>query len=140
MGSAGGDALGDHQSTARIGVGGRRLMRRIGSLAVLLLLGTALLFPASPRAQSSTLPEPPRLYVETTYTAPSGRTLAVGAGGNFQAALNAAQRGAVITLGAGGTVEGSVACPVELGAGLSLTRTVALVSALPPPAVRLEPL
>ena len=108
-------------------------MRRIGSLAVLLLLGTALLFPASPRAQSSTLPEPPRLYVETTYTAPSGRTLAVGAGGNFQAALNAAQPGDVITLEAGATFVGPFVLPDKPGSGWIIIRTSAPDSSLPPP-------
>jgi hypothetical protein len=114
-------------------------MRRIGSPAVLLVLGAALLVPASPRAQSSTLPEPPRLSVDTTYTAPSGRTLAVGAGGNFQAALNAAQPGDVITLEAGATFVGPFTLPHKPGSGWIIIRTNAPDSSLPPPGARIDP-
>jgi len=46
-------------------------------------------------------PEPPHFDVDTTYVEPSGRTLAVRAGGDLQAALNNARPGDVITLEAG---------------------------------------
>jgi len=43
-------------------------------------------------------PELPQLYVGTTYLQPSGRTIAVRAGGDLQASLNGARPGDVITL------------------------------------------
>src|SRR5438876_2755694 len=42
-------------------------------------------------------PEAPQRTVDTTYVPPTGRTIAVPAGGDFQAALNRAQPGDVIT-------------------------------------------
>ena len=47
------------------------------------------------------LPELPRTSIDTTYVPPTGRTITVPAGGDFQAALHAAQPGDVITLAAG---------------------------------------
>ena len=43
-------------------------------------------------------PEPPRVFLDTTLVAPTGTTITVSAGGDLQAALNAAQPGDVITL------------------------------------------
>jgi hypothetical protein len=40
----------------------------------------------------------PRAFVDTTYPAPTGQFIDVPAGGNLQAALNAAQPGDTITL------------------------------------------
>ena len=48
-------------------------------------------------------PELPRRLVDTTYSPPSGRTIAVEKDGDFQAALDRAQPGDVITLEAGAT-------------------------------------
>src|SRR5882724_3539153 len=51
-------------------------------------------------------PESPRAYIDTTSVASPGRTIAIPSGGNFQAALAAAQPGEVITLAAGATYRG----------------------------------
>ena len=62
----------------------------------LFVLGLPLL-PTSIVARSEALPpEPPRVFLDTTLVAPSGRTIAVPAGGDFQGALNAALPGDVI--------------------------------------------
>ena len=53
------------------------------------------LFPAVVFAQP---PELPRVFIDTTLVSPSGNTIAVPAGGDFQAALNTAQPGDVIKL------------------------------------------
>ena len=37
-------------------------------------------------------PALPRVYIDTTYMSPTGKTIAVAVGGNFQAALVAATR------------------------------------------------
>jgi uncharacterized protein (TIGR03437 family) len=56
-------------------------------------------------------PELPRVYLNTAYVEPTGRTIAVAAGGNFQTAINQAQPGDVITLQAGATFTGNFTLP-----------------------------
>ncbi|HTD47904.1 MAG TPA: hypothetical protein VK881_11620, partial [bacterium] len=46
------------------------------------------LFPAPFAAQAQVSPALPQTYLNTTYAPPSGNTLTVPAGGDFQAALN----------------------------------------------------
>src|SRR5262245_41311219 len=43
-------------------------------------------------------PEPPRVFLDTTYVAPAGKTINVAAGGDVQAAINQARPGDVIML------------------------------------------
>jgi hypothetical protein len=47
--------------------------------------------------------ELPRVFLDTTYAPPSGNLIPVSSGGDFQAALNAAQPGDIIELQAGST-------------------------------------
>ena len=56
----------------------------------------------------------PALY-PTTYIAPSGSTIVVGDGGDFQAALNSATPGDIITLNAGSTYSGHFSLPAKGG-------------------------
>src|SRR5260370_39435622 len=74
--------------------------------------------PAAP-ARAAT-PELPRSTVDTTYVAPTGATLVVAAGGNLQAALDAAQPGDVITLQARGPLTRSHSLPAQPRAGRGL--------------------
>jgi len=53
--------------------------------------------------EAATEPELPLLYVDTADAPSNGRTIAVPAGGDFQAALNIAAPGDVIALEAGAT-------------------------------------
>jgi IPT/TIG domain len=72
-------------------------------LALLLIgLSGLLAFPGAAEGQA-TGPELPRVLLDTHYVPPTGATINVGAGGNFQAALNAAQPGDTIVLEAGAT-------------------------------------
>jgi hypothetical protein len=84
-------------------------------------------------------PERPRLSVETAHPPATGRTIAVPAGGDFQAALNAAQPGDVITLEAGATFTGPFQLPAKSGSGWIVVRTSALDGKLPPPGTRVDP-
>src|SRR5262249_14876933 len=84
-------------------------------------------------------PERPRTTVDTTDVRPTGRTIAVPAGGNFQAALNAAQPGDVIALEAGATFRGPFTLPAKPGTGWIIVRTSAPDSSLPPPGTRVTP-
>jgi hypothetical protein len=107
----------------------------VGFLAVVSLLLVPVL---SPPPAASTMPEPPRLYVDTTPVAPLGRTIPVSAGEDFQAALNAAQAGDVILLEAGATFTGPFTLPNKAGSGWVMIRSSALGRNLPP-GTRVDP-
>jgi hypothetical protein len=103
----------------------------------LAFVGLACLLPGVGAVQA--LPELPRVYVDTTDVPPSGRTLAVPAGGDVQAALDQAQPGDVITLQAGATYQGPFWLPSKSGTGWIIVRTSAPDSSLPPPGTRISP-
>jgi uncharacterized protein (TIGR03437 family) len=84
-------------------------------------------------------PELPRVFINTKYAPPTGRTIAVAAGGDFQAAINQAQPGDVITLQAGTTYTGNFTLPAKPGSGWIVIRTSAPDSSLPPPGTRITP-
>src|SRR5215510_7922976 len=87
-------------------------------------------------------PEPPRVYLDTTYTPPKGRSIEVKAGGDFQAALNQARPGDAITLEAGATFTGNFTLPNKSGSGQSewiVVRSSAADSGVPPPGTRITP-
>src|SRR5882724_7935492 len=107
----------------------------VGGLAIgLLLPPTAMV--ASSEAQPLELP---RAFLDTTLVPPSGQTITVPAGGDFQAALNAAQPGDVITLQAGATFTGPFTLPNKAGTGWITVRTSAPDSSLPAPGTRVTP-
>lgn len=93
--------------------------------------------PASSRA-SGTLPVLPQTQVDTTLVAPTGRTLHVSSGGDFQAALNQAQPGDVIQLQAGAVFTGPFTLPAKAGDGWIRVESSAVAS-LPPPGTRVTP-
>ena len=76
-------------------------MRAMFSVAALVLPLAGLIVPLVVAAAERALP---RVYIDTTYVPPTGKTIAVAAAGNFQAALVAARPGDVITLAAGATL------------------------------------
>ena len=87
-------------------------------------------------------PEPPRVYLDTTYTPPKGRSIEVKAGGDLQAALNQAKPGDAITLEAGASFTGNFTLPNKSGSGQSewiVVRSSAADSSLPPPGARITP-
>jgi hypothetical protein len=61
----------------------------------------------------------------------SAATISVGAGGDFQAALNNARGGDVIMLAAGATFRGPFELPANSGSGYITIRTSAADSSLP---------
>src|SRR5436190_13154796 len=92
--------------------------------ALFILITVSLTF-GSTEAQTSSAPELPRILLDTTYIAPTGNILNVTAGGNFQAALNAANPGDVIVLQAGATFSGNFILPNKPGSGWVIIRTSA---------------
>jgi hypothetical protein len=100
-------------------------------VAALALFGAAPTFPA----QS---PELPRVVLDTTYASPGGRQTSVPAGGDLQAALNAAQPGDTIILQAGATYTGNFTLPVKSGTAWIYVQSSAL-SSLPASGTRVAP-
>ena len=84
-------------------------------------------------------PAPPRVFLDTSYTPPSGRTITVAAGGDLQAALNSAQPGDVVALAPGATFQGNFTLPKKSGAGWIILRSAAADDKLPPPGTRVTP-
>ena len=68
-------------------------------------------------------PELPRSFLDTSYIAPTGQTIAVNAGGDLQSALNQAQPGDLILLQAGATFTGNFVLPNKNGTGWITVRT-----------------
>jgi hypothetical protein len=89
-------------------------------------------------AHARALPESPRVFVDTTGVAPTGRTIVVAAGGDLQAALDSAQLGDLIVLDAGATYTGNFLLPVKDGSGWITVQTNRL-DALPPAGTRVTP-
>ena len=84
------------------------------------------------------VPELPRVFIDTTYARPSGRTIPVNAGGNFQAALSSAQPGDTIVLQAGATFTGPFNLPRKGEGGWIYIQSSAY-QLLPPPGARVAP-
>jgi len=57
----------------------------------------------------------PKVFLNYSYPAVTGRTITVAAGGDFQAALNTAQRGDEIVLASGATFTGNYTLPAKSG-------------------------
>src|SRR5438132_2381406 len=112
----------------------------LGRLILLAAAAATLPGPRPPVAQAQpVLPAQPQVFLDTTYTPPSGQIIAVPAGGDVQAALNSANPGDVITLAAGATFTGPFVLPNKPGAGWIFVRSSAPASALPSPGVRIDP-
>ena len=101
-----------------------------------LVVGVAVL--AQPAGQPVP-PAPPRVFLDTSYHPPSGHTIAVRAGGDLQAALNAARLGDVITLEPGAVFRGNFALPNKTGSGWLIVRSGAPDDRLPAPGARVTP-
>jgi len=81
----------------------------------------------------------PEVQVDTTYPKAGGKTIAVAAGGNLQAALDAAGAGDVITLEAGATFTGPFSLPSKKIDGWIVVRTSAPDASLPARGTRIDP-
>src|SRR5215475_7767077 len=84
-------------------------------------------------------PEPPRVFLDTTYIAPAGKTINVAAGGDVQAAIDQARPGDVIELQAGETFTGNFRLPNKSGSEWIVIRSSAADADLPAPGTRITP-
>jgi len=80
-------------------------------------------------------PELPRVLVETAALPVTGKTIALRAGGNLQAALDTARPGDAITLPAGASFRGPFTLPKKAGDGWIVVQTEAALR-LPPAGTR----
>lgn len=94
--------------------------------------------PIVPPPAGETWAELPRVYLDTKIVPSTGATITVPAGGNLQAALNAAQPGDVIALANGATFSGTFALPNKAGANWITIRPASMVG-VPPEGVRMSP-
>jgi parallel beta helix pectate lyase-like protein len=84
-------------------------------------------------------PEPPRVFLDTTYVAPVGKTIKVMAGGSVQSAIDQARPGDVVMLAAGATFTGNFRLPDKSGSGWVVIRSSAADADLPTPGTRVTP-
>lgn len=103
-----------------------------GLRATAVALVTGEVIPEAPE----TRPELPRTYLDTRYSAPTGRTIRVASGGNLQAALDAAQPGDEVVLAAGAEFRGSFWLRRKPGSGWITIRSDVV---LPPEGTRVGP-
>ncbi len=91
--------------------------------------------PPPPGPTDPALPTP----LNTQYSAPTGNTINVPSGGNFQTALNNAQPGDEIVLAAGATYTGSFTLPVKSGSAWIIIRSSTPAANLPAEGQRMKP-
>jgi hypothetical protein len=112
----------------------RATQRPVARLRV--ALAAAWVMPAA--ALAAALPAPPQTF-DSSYVAPTGARLNVGAGGNLQTALNNAKPGDTIVLQAGATFRGPFTLPNNtVGSGWIYVVSSHLAN-LPPPGTRVSP-
>src|SRR5436309_12916502 len=102
-----------------------------GCIIVFLIVSCETALPSSGGDRESPDPTLPRVILDTRYTAPTGATIIVSAGAEFQAALNNVQPGDQIVLAAGAPYVGPVTLPVRSGAGRLIIRSSAPDATLP---------
>jgi hypothetical protein len=84
-------------------------------------------------------PELPRATVDVTMPTQTGRVISVPAGGNLQAALDAAQPGDVVSLAPGATYAGFFYLRPKTGNGVVVLRTGVSDAAIGAPGTRMTP-
>ncbi|MDX2039945.1 MAG: hypothetical protein SF097_01795 [Acidobacteriota bacterium] len=84
-------------------------------------------------------PELPRITLNTDYVLPTGKVIPVNAGGDFQAALNRALPGDVISLKAGAVFKGNFILPPKRGTGWIVIRSSTPDAEFPSPGTRVSP-
>ena len=92
-------------------------------ITVTVIGGRSTLIDSAVSAQSVSQPELPRVFLDTAFPPTTGAVFNLGAGGDLQLALNAAQPGDTIVLQAGAVFTGNFTLPVKTGNGWVVVRT-----------------
>lgn len=108
----------------------RHVPRLVLSLLILGVLGLG-------RVNAQSVPEMPRIVIDTSYARPGGTTITVAAGGNLQAAIDNAKLGDTIVVEAGATFNGPFVLPTKTGSGWIYIQSSAY-SRLPAPGRRVR--
>ena len=87
----------------------------------------------------ASVPELPRVYLDTTYSPPAGNTITVNAGGNLQAAIDNARPGDTIVLQAGATFTGPFTLPDKGSSNAWIYVRSSAIDRLPSPGNRVSP-
>src|SRR5437588_11354220 len=111
-------------------------IHRILITAVVVVTATFFAAPGLPQ----TLPALPQTFLDTTYVPPTGGiVITVNAGGDLQAAINAAHLGDVIVIQAGATFTGNFTLPNKTTGSGWIYLVSSAYSSLPPPGTRVAP-
>ena len=111
---------------------------RTARFATTLLAAFIALTLAHERAFAAALPDAPKTF-DTTYAAPAGATLHVGAGGDLQSAFDRAQPGDTIVLEAGATFTGPFTLPNKTSGSGWIYVVSSKLQSLPGPGHRVSP-
>jgi hypothetical protein len=111
---------------------------RSGVLLLCLLVGSLATFVPS-YAQTSGAPALPQVFLDTRVSATRGKRITVPAGGDLQAALDAARPGDTILVEAGATFVGNFVLPAKRGSGVITVRTSTPDAAFPSAGTRVGP-
>ncbi len=123
---------------------------RLFILIAVIVAGASSLLRVGIRAQDNglqgiaTLPEPPRIFLDSTYIKPRGRTFNVASGAKLQQVIQVAKPGDVILLQPGGIYIGNFVLPAKPVESISgdewiVIRSAAPDSCLPQPGNRIRP-
>ena len=112
-------------------------MNRSSRIAAALAVGLALMAIGIESTGAAELPALPRVFIDTTYSLPKGKTIAVDAGGDLQAAVDRAAPGDTIVLEAGATYGGPITLPNKAGSGWIYIQSSSYAK-LPPPGSRVS--
>ncbi|MCI0745219.1 MAG: hypothetical protein L0Y58_07430 [Verrucomicrobia subdivision 3 bacterium] len=93
---------------------------------------------AHPQAVTVAPPQPPQVFLDTTYVPASGMTITATTASAFQNALNTAAPGDEVVLMAGTTYTGNFTLPNKSGSGWIIVRTSA-IGQLPASGTRVSP-
>ncbi|MEO7096619.1 MAG: hypothetical protein ABI175_25400, partial [Polyangiales bacterium] len=84
--------------------------------------------------------ELPKVYIDTTWVAPTGKTIPVKAGDDLQKAIDSASPGDVVSIDPAGTFKGPITLPKKTGDGwVTIRSSAADGTALPKPGQRATP-